>query len=373
MKLSEFNTVADRRRAVEKHIKKELPAIAQALTDEPQEIHCENLIGATSIPLGVAGPVDVVGEDMHGSYMIPLATTEGALVASVSRGSRALREVGGARTYSYQTGTTRGPVFLTKSVDDGQQLMLWVQEHLDEVIELAQGTSSHLSLINIEAKLVGTYVFLRMYYDTQEAMGMNMVTIATAKIVEHIAQKTKTECIAVAGNFDVDKKPAWLNSVYGRGHQVWADAVLTEDVVKKTLKTTIPKLFETWLGKCMIGSAISGSMSYNAHFANVVAALYAATGQDLAHVVEGSLGITTMRIVDSKHLYISIYMPSVMAGMVGGGTPLQTKREALAIMGVESVTEYCQVLGAAVLAGEISLLASLSEGTLARAHEALGR
>lgn len=373
MKLSEFKNAKDRREAIEKSIKKPLSSIGQVQIDDEASLHCENLIGATTVPLGVAGPVDVVGEDVHGSFFVPLATTEGALIASVSRGCRALNEVGGARTYTYQTGTTRGPVFLTQSVDDGQRLMLWIEDHLEELIKIAEETSSHLSLINIEAKLVGTYVFLRLYYDTQEAMGMNMVTIATAALVEHIGAKTKTECIAVAGNFDVDKKAAWLNSVYGRGHQVWADVVLSEDVVKKTLKTTIPKLFDTWLGKCMIGSAISGSMSYNAHFANVVAALFTATGQDLAHVVEGSLGITTMRVVDNHHIYVSIYMPSVMAGLIGGGTHLKTKQEALALMRVETVAEYAQVLGAAVLAGELSLLASLSEGSLARAHETLGR
>lgn len=373
MKLSEYKNASDRRSALEKEIKKSLPHMAQALVDDEQSMHCENLIGATSIPVGVAGPVDVVGEDMHGAYYVPLATTEGALVASVNRGCRALNEVGGARTYTYQTGTTRGPVFLTKSVDDGQRLMMWIEEHLEELIDIAQSTSSHLTLINIEAKLIGTYVFLRLYFDTQEAMGMNMVTIATTALVEHVGRETKTQCIAVAGNFDVDKKAAWLNSVYGRGHQVWADVVLTEQVVKNTLKTTIPKLFDTWLAKCMVGSAISGSMSYNAHFANVIAAMFCATGQDLAHVVEGSLGITTMRVVDDRHIYASVYLPSVMSGLVGGGTGLATKQEAISIMNVSSVAEFSQVIGAAVLAGEISLLASLSEGSLSRAHEKLGR
>ena len=373
MKLSDITSVKDRRAFISQQTKSSLSAIERAMVDQEVDIHCENLIGSTTIPLGVAGPLPLVGDDINGSYYVPLATTEGALVASVNRGARALAESGGARVYVYKTGTTRGPVFYTQTIDRGQEFISWLQEHLDELIAEAESSSSHLKLINVEGKLIGSYVYVRFYFDTEEAMGMNMATIATEKMVAYIAKHAKIPCIAVAGNFDVDKKPAWLNSIYGRGHQAWADVVVGEKVLSSVLKTKAQPLFDTWLAKCMIGSAVAGSMSYNAHHANVVAAIYAATGQDMAHVVEGSLGMTTMRVVNGKDLYVSVYLPALMLGVVGGGTKLATKKEALSIMNINTVAELAHVVAASVLAGELSLLASLTEGSLGSVHKKLGR
>lgn len=373
MKLSEFTDHKKRREHLERELRMKLPVTDRALVDDVKNIHCENLIGATSIPMGVAGPLDVVGDEVQRSVYLPLATTEGALIASVSRGCKAVNEAGGARVAVFKTGTTRGPVFFTGSVAQGQEFLEWVQEKVDDVIAEVEKTSSHILLINLEAKLIGCYAYLRLYFDTSDAMGMNMVTIATQAVIEYIEKNTKVRSIAIAGNFDVDKKAAWINSVYGRGYQGWADVVINENTLKKTLKTDAHKIFDVWLAKCMVGSAIAGSMSFNAQFANVVAAIYAATGQDLAHVVEGSLGITTMKVVDGKHLYVSVYLPSLMLGTVGGGTRLESKQEALKIMGVEASTELAEVVTGAVLAGEISLLSSLAEGSLANAHQKLGR
>jgi len=204
-------------------------------------------------------------------------------------------------------------------------------------------------------------------------MGMNMATIATDKIVSYIENKTKVPCLAISGNFCVDKKPAWLNFISGRGRRVWAEAVVKKDLVKIILKTNPQKLFDVWLAKCMMGSIMSGSMGFNSHFANVVAAFFAATGQDLAHVVEGSMGVTTMKILESGDLYVSVYLPAVMIGTIGGGTKLAIKKEALSIMKVTSSDALAEILGCAVLAGELSLLSSLAEGSLAKAHTRLGR
>lgn len=373
MKLSEFTDHKKRREYLERELRTKLPVIDRALVDEVKDIHCENLIGATSIPMGIAGPLDIVGDQVQRAVYIPLATTEGALVASISRGCKALNESGGARVNVFKTGTTRGPVFYTSSVAEGQEFLEWVQSKIDDIIAEVEKTSSHILLINLEAKLIGCYAYLRLYYDTSDAMGMNMATIATQAVISYIEKNTKVRSIAIAGNFDVDKKAAWLNSVYGRGYQGWADVVINENTLKKTLKTDAHKIFDVWIAKCMIGSAVAGSMSFNAQFANVVAAIYAATGQDLAHVVEGSLGITTMKVIDGKHLYASVYLPSLMLGTVGGGTLLASKQEALKIMGVKGSAELAEVVTGAALAGELSLLSSLAEGSLAAAHQKLGR
>jgi hydroxymethylglutaryl-CoA reductase (NADPH) len=204
-------------------------------------------------------------------------------------------------------------------------------------------------------------------------MGMNMVTIATQALCEFIEQETGFTCVTVAGNFDIDKKPAWLNFIEGRGIKVWAEAILSPEIIKDVLKTTPQKIFDVWYGKCVLGSIMSGSMGFNAHFANIIAAIFIATGQDPAHIVEGSIGVTTTKVLPDGNLYVSVYLPDLMIGTIGGGTKLKTQKEALAIIGAKNVLEFGEVIGAAVLAGEISLLASLAERTLAGAHKKLGR
>jgi len=234
-------------------------------------------------------------------------------------------------------------------------------------------TSHHIKLIDLEVKKTGMYLFLRFYFDTDRAMGMNMATIATQHLIEVITKKTKSDIISVAGNYDVDKKPSWLNIIRGRGFVVHAEAIVSKKTVEAILKTTGKKIYEVWKAKCMIGSALSGSMGFNAHHANVVAAFYAATGQDIAHTVEGSVGMTIVDILEDESLYISVNLPDIMVGTIGGGTGLSTQKEALSFIKTDSPYGLAEALGAGVLAGELSLLASLSAGTLASAHKALGR
>jgi len=355
--------------------------ISQVLYDKKEPIFCENLIGATIIPLGVAGPLQVKsstpiesGSKLKvQSYKIPLATTEGALVASVNRGCKAINLSGGAITAVEPVGATRGPVFETAGIKESLKLKKWLDLNFQLLKKSAEKTSSHLKLLKLETGTTGSYVYVRFYFDTGEAMGMNMVTIATEAIIHIIRSRANVRYLSVSGNFCADKKPSWLNFISGRGKRVWAEATLKKDIIEKVLKTQPQKIFDLWLSKCMLGSLMSGSMGFNAHFANVVAAFFAATGQDLAHVVEGSIGITSMKLFKNKNLYVAVYLPDIMIGLVGGGTKLKIKKEALSIIGAKSSEELAQVLAGAVLAGEISLLASLSEGSLARAHERLGR
>ncbi|HEX8931760.1 MAG TPA: 3-hydroxy-3-methylglutaryl-CoA reductase, partial [Patescibacteria group bacterium] len=239
----------------------------------------------------------------------------------------------------------------------------------------AESTSKHLRLTKIMVRSLANYVFVRFSFDTQDAMGMNMVTIATQKMTQLIEEETGIECLSVAGNFDIDKKPAWLNFIENKGIKAWAEIVIPEKVVQDSLKTTPEKIFDVWLSKCMIGSAMSGALGFNAHFANIIAALFIATGQDPAHVVEGSMGITTAKVLKNGDLYFSIYLPALMLGTVGGGTNLATQKEALTILGIENnkVEKLAEIVAGTVLAGELSLIASLSEGSLAKAHQELGR
>ena len=226
--------------------------------------------------------------------------------------------------------------------------------------------------------VVGRSVFCRFIFDTQEAMGMNMVTIASSAMVRTIELKTEIKCVSLSGNLCVDKKPSSLNFILGRVKKVRAEVVLSKKIVKEGLKTTPKKIYKTWFNKCLLGSALAGSLGFNAHFSNVIAAIFLATGQDMAHVAENSLGITTVEINDDESLYISVYLPDLMIGVVGGGTDLATQKEALRILGIADgkrgdSLKLAKIIGGAVLAGEISLLASLAEGSLAKAHGRLGR
>lgn len=372
MKLSECKNRKERVDFLQKKLSISLEHIQKNSDDSDEFTHCENRIGSISLPVGVAGPIKILGEYAKGEFYIPLATTEGALIASVSRGAKATSQKG-IFTSIQQVGVTRGPVLKVSTIGEGRKIEQWITEHFIELAKKTEESSSHTKLMDVMVKRAGLYVFIRFSFDTDKAMGMNMVTIATQNLIEYIAKKTNATIIAVAGNFDIDKKPAWLNALLGRGYVVQSEAIISQEVVENVLKTSPQKIQEIWKAKCLIGSALSGSIGFNAHHANIVAAFYAATGQDLAHVVEGSLGMTIIEILQDGSLYMSIHLPSIMIGTVGGGTKLITQSEARSMLKTDLPQVLAEVLAAAVLSGELSLLSSLSEGTLAVVHKKLGR
>ncbi len=365
MSLRDYKSVKERRESFGK-----LPHIGSFSLDETiaSTRNCENMIGVAQVPMGITGPLNIGDRN----YFIPLATTEGALVASVSRGCKAITESGGAAVLAVRKGATRGPVFKVDSLEENTKLFDFIESHKNDFDRIAKTTSHHIQLLDVYTNSVGLYRFVRFIFDTQDAMGLNMATIATEAIVRFIEEKTGAHCTSLSGNYCVDKKASWLNMTHGRGHEVWAEVKIPNRLVQSLLHTSPDAIFETWVSKCMIGSAISGSMGFNAQYANVLAALFIATGQDPAHVAECSVGITTVEKQEGT-LYMSVYLPDLMVGTVGGGTNLATQKEALHIIGAKSSREFAQVVGAAVLAGEISLLSSLAEGTLAKAHQTLAR
>lgn len=344
--------------------------------------NCENLIGAAQIPMGVAGPLKIDGEYAEGEFMFPLATTEGVLVAAVNRGCRASMLSGGVKTLIKARGITRAPVFKVESIKAGQEFIRWVEDHFVRIQEQVASTDPHISLREIQPWLVGRNVFLRFVFDTSDAMGMNMAVVACDNVIKNIIHKeTEARCISVSGNLCSDKKPTAINFINGRGISVNAEVVISKEHVGEVLKTTPELIVEVNTAKNHIGSALAGSYGFNAHYANIVAAMFIATGQDPAHVVEGSNGITTAEVTEMGDLYFSIYLPSLILGAVGGGTGLDTQREALEIIGIdvqkgnpgENVRKLAEVIGSAVLAGELSLLSALSSQDLAKAHVVYGR
>ena len=342
--------------------------------------NCENMIGTVQVPVGVAGPIRINGGHAQGSYWLPLATTEGALVASVNRGCSAITKAGGADARILHDGMTRAPVFATDSVVHAVQVCDWVTVHRDVLKATAESTTSHGKLSDIVTFVAGTSVFVRLEFDTKDAMGMNMVTIASAKVADLIGQGTGARLIALSGNMDTDKKPAAINGIMGRGRSVVAGVALSHDIIAKVLKTDAKSLHEVNYRKNLVGSARAGAMGFNAHAANVVAAMFIACGQDAAHSIDGSTCITTIDLTETG-VYVAVTLPSLPIGTVGGGTSVETQQECLKLLGVAgsgtppgaNAKKFAEIIGAAVLAGELSLLGALAAQHLARAHQQLGR
>lgn len=344
--------------------------------------NCENFIGAAQVPMGVVGPLRIRGEHVDEEVFAPLATTEAALVASTNRGCAALTRSGGALVRVEEVGMTRAPVFRTAGYEETRAFLDWVEENEDEIRDVAEQSSKYLELLEIKPRSFGSTVLLRFRFSCTDAMGMNMVTIACDRIVDELIEPvTGVECVALSGNYCVDKKPAAVNFEEGRGKRVYAEAVIEEPVLRETLKTTASDLVEVEYRKNMLGSIAAGSQGFNAHYANMLAAFFLATGQDPAHVVEGSLGITCVEHRGQGAVYVSVYLPAVPIGAVGGGTDLATQREALSQLGVEvdpdrpgaAVGRLGEILGGVVLAGELSLLAAFTSNDLASSHERLSR
>ena len=372
----ERGDVDDRRAAAEKFASAGLKSISEYSFDpKTAEKNIENMIGATQIPLGFAGPYLIKGDHADGEFIVPLATTEGALVASVARGMSVITQSGGAKVKIFKDAMTRGPVFRVNGVDHASQVMDWISSNMKKMKDAVKGTTSHGKLIGAETFPNGRNLFLRLSYDTKDAMGMNMVTIATEAVCKLIERETKAVLVSVSGNMCIDKKPAWINAIEGRGKTVIAEAVVPADVVKKKLHSSVDSIVETNTRKNLIGSSMAGSIGHNAHAANMIAALYIATGQDPAQVVEASLSMTTCESVGGD-LYISVRMPSVEVGTVGGGTRLPCQSEALKMMdclGPGKAKKLAEIAAAAVLAGELSTLGAQAAGELGKAHSELGR
>jgi hydroxymethylglutaryl-CoA reductase (NADPH) len=344
--------------------------------------NCENMIGVAQVPMGIVGPLTVHGEHIDGDVWVPMATTEGALLASINRGCTAIRQAGGAAVHVDDVGMTRAPVFRTESHRETREFLAWIQDHEDDIRSVASGTSRFLKLTEVRPFTFGTTIFLRFRFTTGDAMGMNMATIACDRIVRDLIEpKTGIPCVALSGNYCVDKKAASVNFNEGRGKRIHAEVVLDAAVLRDTLKTDAASLIEVQYRKNLLGSIASGSMGYNAHFANVLSAVFLATGQDPAHVVGGSTGVTCMEPRPNGSVYASIFIPDAPLGAIGGGMSLNTQSEALRILGVvpdperpgHAAMRLAEIVGAAVLAGELSLMAAFTSSDLARAHERLGR
>ncbi|QDS70289.1 hypothetical protein FKW77_007983 [Venturia effusa] len=344
---------------------------------------CENVIGYLPLPVGVAGPMMIDGQN----YFLPMATTEGVLVASTSRGAKAINAGGGAQTVVTGDGMTRGPCVSFESVRRAGEAKNWLDSEAGTKVmrDAFNSTSRFARLQSMRTALAGTYLYIRFKTTTGDAMGMNMIS----KGVEHALKIMSTEAgfddmaiVSVSGNYCTDKKAAAINWIDGRGKSVVAEAIIPERIVRTVLKSSVDALVELNISKNLIGSAMAGSIGgNNAHAANIVAAIFLATGQDPAQVVESSSCITIMKNVGGN-LQISVSMPCIEVGTIGGGTILEPQSAMLDLLGVrgphptnpgDNARQLARVIAAGVLAGELSLCSALAAGHLVQAHMAHNR
>ncbi|XP_021359301.1 3-hydroxy-3-methylglutaryl-coenzyme A reductase-like [Mizuhopecten yessoensis] len=339
---------------------------------------CENVIGYMPIPVGVAGPLLL--DDKY--YQVPMATTEGCLVASTNRGCRALAQSGGVKCCLVGDGMSRAPVVRFTSIRKASELKRWLEDtdNFEKVKETFDDTSRFARLKKIQAVQASRYLYIRFVATTGDAMGMNMVSKGSERALTTILEQfPDMEILSLSGNFCTDKKPSAVNWLEGRGKSVVSEAVIPAKVVKSVLKTSVAALVDLNISKNLMGSAMAGSIGgFNAHAANVVTAIFIATGQDPAQNTTSSNCITLMEPTgpDGTDLYISCTMPSIEVGTVGGGTILPPQASCLQMLGLcgsvgkagDSAGQLARVVCATVLAGELSLMSALAAGHLVRSH-----
>ncbi|MDB1125751.1 hydroxymethylglutaryl-CoA reductase [Vibrio algarum] len=337
----------------------------------------ENFIGTVKIPVGLAGPLRVNGLFAQDDFLIPLATTEAALVASYNRGAKLLTASGGVSAMLLNEGVTRTPGLAFYSLAEAGQFVAWAVTQYAQFKQIAQSTTSHGKLTDININIEGNHVYLVFEYLTGDASGQNMVTIATNAVFEYILAHTpvEPEYAFLDGNLSGDKKAnsQTLRSV--RGKKVTAEAHISADLIQKYLHTTPEKMMQ--FGQMTtVGGALSGAIGINAHYANALAALYIACGQDAACVAESAIGMTRMEVDKHGGLYASVTLPNLMIGTVGGGTNLPSQKACLDLMGLsgngksQALAEVCAAL---CLAGELSIVGAFCAGHFARAHHKLAR
>ncbi|VDL63469.1 unnamed protein product [Hymenolepis diminuta] len=346
--------------------------------DLDNKVYVAGVIGYIPIPLGKVGPLLLDGKE----HYVPMATTEGCLVASTNRGCRALFLSGGVKTALFRDQMTRAPVVFFPSVAEVVKCIAWIEspEGFQILRKAFNETSSHADLISVFPNPAGRYLHLRFAARTGEAMGMNMVSKGSERAIRCLnTYFPRMQLISLSGNMCSDKKPAAINQVMGRGKSVLAEARIPGRVVAKILRTDAKQLSRLTQIKNGTGSAMAGSLgmaSANAHAANLVAAVFAATGQDLAQVVDSSACMTQLEAELDGGLYVSVTMPCIEVGTVGGGTRLQAQRGCLEMLDlqVERPAEHlARLIAGMVLAGEISLLAALATNDLVQAHMRLNR
>jgi hydroxymethylglutaryl-CoA reductase (NADPH) len=338
--------------------------------------NCEHFTGVAQIPIGIAGPLQVNGEHAQGEFLIPLATTEGTLVASYNRGIQVVNQSGGVTCTVVRDAMQRAPVFVFENARQARDFVTWVDEHMDDIRREAESTSSVAKLLYIDPFLANKFAFLRFNFATGDAAGQNMVGRATFAASSWILdQYPGVKRFFLESNFATDKKASQVNIMRTRGKRVTAEAVIKREVLEQRMRVE-PENLAYHYGVANIGSIMSGANNNGLHSANAITAMFIATGQDVANVAESSAGIMYAEVTPERDLYMSITIPSLIVATYGGGTGLATQRESLELLGCYGrggVHKFAEIVAGVVLAGELSLASAISSSDWVSSHEQYGR
>ncbi|MEH6569697.1 MAG: hydroxymethylglutaryl-CoA reductase [Halioglobus sp.] len=349
---------------------------------ETMEGNCEGLFGVAQLPIGVAGPLLVNGEHAKGEFYVPMATIEGTLIASYNRGMRVIRESGGVMCTVVSEAMQRAPVFMFKNARDARDFSIWLKDNFEAVKAQAESTTSVGKLLEIEQYPVHSMVYTRFDYSTGDAAGQNMTGKATYVACEWIRSQYKAlRSYGLSGGMDSEKKTSFVNSLKGRGRKVTAEITIPRQVLKDVLRTT-PEQMQASLSISTLAAFLTGASNNAAHPANGLAALFMATGQDMANIGEANQCSVHSYVNTQGDLHYSITLPALIMATFGGGTSLATQRECLEIMdcyGKDRAYKLVEIAAGLVMAGELSLIsaARTDKETGANewvdAHEKLGR
>jgi hydroxymethylglutaryl-CoA reductase (NADPH) len=369
--------IQKRRAFIEEHTGAKLHHLLQHSFDPHlAKGNCENFVGVAQVPVGFAGPLRIRGEFADGEFLIPMATSEGTLVASYNRGMKVLNLCGGVQATVVADAMQRAPVFVFRNARAGRDFVEWAQANLEPIRAAAESTSKIAKLQYIDPYLANNFVYLRFNFSTGDAAGQNMVGRATLAALEWITANARgIESSYLESNFATDKKASHINIMKTRGKRVTAEATITRDALRRHLRAEPKKLVHHY-GVANIGAFFSGSTSNALQSANGITALFIATGQDVANVAESAAGILYAEATQSGDLYISLTIPSLIVATHGGGTGLATQRECLEVLGCHGkgkVNRLAEIIAGVALAGEISLGAAISSSDWVSSHERLGR
>lgn len=335
----------------------------------------ENVIGVTQVPLGVAGPILVRGEHADGLFYVPMATTEGALVRSYERGMTLLTHAGGVQTRIEKDENHIAPSFFFDDVRTAGEFVEWVEPKLEDLRRTVAATTRHGKLTSVRCMQIGPQVLLRLHFSTGDAQGMNMITRAADAVRAWIAEHSPlpTDSMIFSG-LSSEKRASGLIMTEGKGKRVTAGALVSAKLLKTYLRVTPEQMFKVW-SSTVRGHLQAGAIGFNAHIANGLTAMFLATGQDVANVVNASCGILSVE-PRPEGIYISVTLPSLSIATVGGGVGLPTQREALEMMdcfGTGKAKKLAEIMAAAALGGELSFAAAIGSDEFSAAHERYGR
>lgn len=336
----------------------------------------EHFFGVAQVPIGLAGPLLVNGEHAHGEFFVPLATTEGTLVASYNRGMKLMREAGGITTTILDDRMQRAPVFVFDSARGVKEFSGWLDDHFEEIAAAAQTTTRSGRLLDIQRFSAARMLYTRFNYSTGDAAGQNMTGKATFAACAWIKQNYPGELhFFLEGQFATDKKSSTVNMLHTRGKRVVAEIRLPAQLIEQRMHVSTDKLFQARLiGN--LGAFMSGVNNNGLHSANGITALFIATGQDVANVAESSAAYGFSELLPNGDYYAAITIPALIVATYGGGTGLATQRECLELLGcygAGKVHKLAEIVAATVLAGEFSLGAAVVAEEWVEAHDAYGR